>query len=463
MMTPHERQLLARIDRRGRWHSLGLVVVLVWLGVLTAAVFGQSQATYAAARQDRLQFPQSEWGYLYYVTTDNLPDAKQLTAGRTAAFVISSFSTAVVLEQHLPVEVQRGLWRIDLRSLNWTWQDWHQVLKKYPYQPGRFPPLVVRADWLIQELSDNFESDAGYRLLYGGKNIPKTLQEFQKTWGVRVNNPELALLHIENQSGVSLLHVRFLGNEEGRDRRRYWFTEDNAARNFNAKTDPLETLLDKNRPHDASEHLVFFHKTSLVQGVGGKAMQTFLANGQGERQDRAPVDIVVNSEQERGTPEIRNWISCTACHDQGLKELTENGLRQLVASGEELYADKKSQTLIEQQYLADTQLRIELSRDQEDYVRFVALSTGWSPEENVRAFKTALSDYDAQLTLEDAARETYMTPRELTLALGYASGKMKLGARLAGLPHGGTVARPYWESQYHVAYEAATLWKTVTR
>lgn len=442
------------------WTLLVVVVVLFTLaGPCEASA--QSPETWAAAYADRQQFQQSDWGYLYYLSSDHQPPAKQLTTGRVAAFVIASFSKALVLEHHLPVEVAPGLWRIDLRGLEWRWQDWHKVLERYPYAPHKKPaPLIVRADWLTVELGDNFDSQSGYLLLYKGKP-PANLNDFKAFWRIEQGDPNLALFHIEQESGVSLLDIRWVENSDTPDRGRYFGTQDNDPRNFNAKTDPLETLLDKQRQHDASEHIIQFPKISLT-GAGGVAQQYFLANGKGIRQDRAPVNIVEDHSRFRGLAEVRNFGSCVTCHTEGLKRLGKNDLRDLIENGEELYADKKSQKLIEQHYLAKVRLDLEISRANEDYAVFTALTTGWSPEELSRAFGEVFADYDSNLTLEDAARELYVTPDELTLALGYASQKqVKLGARLAGLPHGRNITRDYWESQFHIAWAAVQLWQGV--
>jgi hypothetical protein len=427
--------------------------------LLASASVAQSPDTWRIAKADRTQFPQKEWGFYYYICADFLPPEQQVTLGKVTAFTISSHSQAVVLENHLPVEVRPGLWRIDLRSLGWRWQDWLVVLKNYPYSPVRNPSLIVRADWLTVTLGDHFESDAGYLLLYKG-SPPKSLKDFQKFWGVGSGDPNLALFHIEQESGVSLLGIRLLGFEDAADRISYWQTQDNKKENFSVKTDPLETLLDRNRPHDASEHIVTFPKTSSTQGAGGKAQQYLLANGQGVRQDRAPVDIVEDHRRVRGLAEIRNFSSCVVCHEEGIKNPTKNNLRETIKAGVELYADKDSQQLAEQQFLADVQFKVDVTRGQDDYQTFVALCTGWSAKELSQEFKQAFEDYDAPVTLEIAARELYVTPQELTFALGYASSaQVKLGARLASLPHGGQIERKYWESQYEIAYGAVALWK----
>lgn len=457
------------LESRNRWRAAAWLWFVLFLIALSFHLFArpagaaaQSPETRAAANADRDGLAAVDWGYTFYLTTDALPDVRRQPAERVTAFAVSSFSRSVVLEHHLPAHVVRGLSRIDLRGLQWSRSDWDVVMAKYPYAPQSRPlPLIVRADWLVVQLADNFESDAGYRLLYGGRQIPQTRDDFLRAWQVNWGGSQdpLLLAHVEKESGVSLLRLRRIENRPSANRGYAWGTEDNARRNLSALNDPLETLLGS-RKHDAEEWIVGFPKISATQGAGGTAQAYLLANGDGKRQDRAPVDIVEDTTRFRGAAEIRNSGSCIACHAEGIKPLAKNDLRDAIARGVEVFADKRSQQLIEQQYLADTRLRIEAIRNQEDYTTFVLLCTGWSPSENVRAFRQLIDDYDRPLTLEDAARELYVTPQELTHAFGYASTRqIKLGARLSDLPHGGTIDRAYWESQFSVAWSALELWK----
>src|SRR5690606_16992381 len=132
---------------------------------LVLSLLGAADET-QQARADRAQWPQAEWGYLYYLSTTAAPAEHRAALARTTAFVVASASRAVVIERQLPQQVgDSDLYRIDLRGLEWDWRDWRQVLERYPYAPDRHPPLVVRADWLLVELTDAFASDSYYRLL----------------------------------------------------------------------------------------------------------------------------------------------------------------------------------------------------------------------------------------------------------------------------------------------------------
>jgi hypothetical protein len=410
------------------------------------------------AQKDRQNFPAAEWGYLYYLSTAAAPAELREPLARTAAFVVASASRAVVVERQLPVRVgESDLYRIDLRQLEWSWRDWQTVLARYPYSPGQKLPLVVRADWLVVELTDAFASDSYYRLLYGERNIPKTRDDFLKFWQVE-DDPAFRFGLIEGRSGVALAGIRWIENRPTANRGYAWGTRDSAE--IDANTDPLERP-DGSFRHQAEEWIVGIPKWSAA-GPRGTLQAYLLANGQGERQDRAPADIVADQTRFRGLPEIRTCGSCLQCHATGIKGPKENQLRGVIAAGVDLYADRRTQEALERFHLADVEK--EVLRNREDYAAGVQLVTGHSAEENAAAFKRCIDWYERDVTREQAARELGVSPGELRLALGYASARnLPLGARLNALAHDAPLPRSAWEDAYATAYAAVKLWRSAGR
>lgn len=406
------------------------------------------------ARLDRARFPAAEWGYYYYLSTAAAPEALRPAVARTAAFVVASASRAVVLERQLPARVgESDLYRIDLRGLEWDWRDWLRVLRRYPYTPDDRPPLVVRADWLVVELTDAFAADSYYRLLYGGRNIPQTREDFLKFWRVE-EDAAFRFGLIEGRSGVALAGVRWIENRPTANRGYAWGTRDSAE--IDAAADPLERP-DGSFRHQAEEWIVGVPKWSLA-GPRGTLQAYLLNDAAGKRQDRAPADIVADQTRFRGAPEIRTCGSCMQCHVSGIKGPSVNALRATIAAGVDLYADRRTQEQLEQFHLAD--IHREVERNREDYLTIVAFITGRPAEENAAALKQCIDAYDADVTLEQAARELATTPEELRLALAYASARgRKLGARLSALAHDQPLPRPAWEDAYPAAHAAMKEWQ----
>jgi hypothetical protein len=427
---------------------------LLLLSLLAAASSDTAASEAAAARADRARFAPAEWGYYYYLSTSAAPESLRPALARTAAFVVASASRAVVLEPHLPARVEPGdLYRIDLRALEWDWRDWRRVLARYPYAPHTELPLIVRADWLLVELTDAFAADSYYRLLYGGRNIPATRDDFLKFWGVS-SDTDFRIGLIEGQSGVALAKVRWIENRPTVNRGYAWGTRDSAR--IDAAADPLERP-DGRFQHQAEEWIVGIPKWSQT-GTRGTLQAYLLANGQGVRQDRAPADIVADQTRFRGTPEIRTCGSCMQCHVAGVKGPKVNELRATIAAGVDLYADRSTQEELERFHLADVEK--EVRRNREDYAAAVQFITGQPPEQNAAELKQCLDWYDSDVSLEQAARELGAAPDELRRALALASARTgALGARLSALAHDRPMPRSVWEDAFAEAYIALKAWR----
>jgi len=422
------------------------------ISLLGALLISASPADMAAASSDRQQFRQEDWGYIYYLSCSGEDEASEQQLAAVARFVASSFSRQPILERSTPVPVAgTALLRLDLRELDWSWRDWHRVLERYPYYPPAKLPLVVRADWLVVELTDNFASDSGYRLLYGAQNIPATRDEFLEFWQV-IDDRRSNFGLIEAQSGVSKQRYRWIESRPV-PRGYAWGTRD--VLRVAEGRDLLE-FPDGSFRHDGEEWIVGIPKVSLAEGTRGVLQVYLLAAGDGKRVDRAPVDLVEDHGRFRGLAEIRNTGSCIGCHTSGLNYPTENALRSLIVDGVDLYAGKKVQEQLELFHLTD--VGKELTRNIEDYEAIVRLCSGLPAAELVAAFKSAVDAYDADVTLAVAARELHTTPRELKLALAYVSAGEQ-GARLSWLAHGRAMARETWESLYGRAYYALRAWK----
>jgi hypothetical protein len=420
--------------------------------ILLAAVAASPEAD--AAKLDRQQFPLTEWPYLYYTTTATVPDDQRDALAATLRFVMPSLSAKTDLGPQLPVRVTETLYRIDTRAYGWetTWPA--VLLKHYPFAPEQqavgLAPLVVRADWIVAALMDPVETgDAQYQLLYGGKP-PRTAAEFLEFWGIQ-KDPEYIFGTVEGQSGVSVERVRLIENRPGAKRNYGWITHD--SRNASGENDPLENLPDRAK-FDAQELIVGIPK--WYGGKSGMLQAYFLANGKGERQDKAPADIVVDHSGIRGV-EIRNTISCIACHKTGINAPTSDAFRAYVASGARVFADKVQQEKIDR-YLGSDVAK-EVTRNSADYADGILLVNGLASEDNNKQFIAAVHAYDADVTLEQAARELYVPKETFRLALGDYSRNYGLSGRLAFLAQDQPISRRQFNSNYQLSLKVLALWK----
>lgn len=445
---------LANIVLRGLAAGMAVIPFLLMPAASLCA-----QTLVDLAHADRLKY-ESEYDYLYYVTTRNLPREQRERMARILAFTCASLSSSTLLDRQIPVEVEPTLYRINTRDLGWEKVLPKALKANYPYQfeQGK-NPLVFRADWFVQFAMDQTKSKELYFELLFGKNV-ETLEEFLGFVGAK-DSTEFTFGHIEANSRVAVNKVRILTTVPTLQRTDTWITFD--YEEINAKTDPLENLTrgirDGQHDHDATEVIAGLPKSLPGTGETGALQVYGLFNGQGQVQEVAPTNIVIDNTNTRGV-EIINPLSCVACHVEGLRPPSTNALREYLRSGAEAYInDYEAQKEVDRFHL--TAIEKWIVRANEDYEIAVKACNGYTAAENSAAFIAVIREYDRPLSIEDAARELYVSPEELRNALGYwTSAKKKMSARLASLAHGGTINRESWEGAYREALFILHTWRT---
>lgn len=410
-----------------------------------------------AAMADRARLPLDEQAHAVYLTTSSVLEADREKLTNVLWFIVPSLSSKTLLSDQLPKPVAgTNLLRLDLAGLGWETTYAPVVSKHYAqlYRPdlkgtGAFP-IVVDGLWFAANMLDPITTqDAQYQLLYGGKP-PKTADEFLKFWGIQ-NDPEYLFGMIEGGSGVAVQRVRLIENRPGAKRNYGWLTRDSAI--VAGANDPLENLPNKAK-FDAQELIVGVPK--WYGGHSGVLQAYFLANGKGDRQEKAPADIVVDHTNLRGV-EIRNSASCIACHVEGIRPPSSDEFRNYLDAGARVFADKKTQGDIDR-YLGSDVAK-EVARDQANYEDGVKLCNGLTAAENSKAFVEIVKTYDAPVGLEQAARELYTAPDEFRLALGDYSRRYGLSGRLALMAQGRTVSRDQWINSFALAQQVLAQWQ----
>jgi hypothetical protein len=451
---------LANIVLRG--FAAGLACTVVSVLLTPAASFCASPRSSLVtdehiAHQDRLKY-QNDYRYLYYFTVRTLPEPQRERAARILSFVVPSLCTGTQLDVQLPTQIDDGLYRIHTQHLGWDKALPSILRERYPYASYKGAlPLVTRADWFIQFAMDQTKSNDTYFRLLFGKPV-KTVDQFFALVGAEPST-DFSFGHIEADSRVAVNKVRLITTVPTLRRTDLWHTFD--FERIDRKTDPLENLTrgirDGKHDHQASEIIIGLPK-SLPGGSTGSLQGYALADGQGQIQEVAPTNIVVDDTGTRGV-EIINPLSCVACHVEGLRQPSTNALKSYLNSGAEAYInDYDAQQEVDRFHL--TEIQKWLARSNEDYTAAVEACNGYTPAENAAAFSQLIREYDRPLTLEDAARELYVAPEVLSNALGYWSAARKqMPARLAALAHGGTINRDSWESSYRFAVEVVAVWR----
>lgn len=204
-----------------------------------------------------------------------------------------------------------------------------------------------------------------------------------------------------------------------------------------------------------------YHVASMRPRVISPRKAYFLADAKGNRQEKAPADIVTDDTHTRGV-EIRNTISCIGCHTDAIRHPTLDSYREYVLSGARIYVkDKATQQEIDR-YL-DSPIAKEISRNNEDYAAGLALCNGLTPAENAAAFRAVVQRYDAEVTPEQAARELYTAPETWRMALGDYSRTYQLTGRLALMAQGQSISREQWKSNFALAQKVLAQWHATSQ
>lgn len=442
------------------------------LGIFLAAALSLGGDAHQAAAH-RSQYAPEDHYLHYYSSLEVAPPELRADVEAALKFTVSSASRQRLVEYHVPDRIwwkedgalhRTEVFHLDLYGLKWDAKDFTEVLRTYPYRTYQTKyqnPLVIHPGWLIQEIADQkrSKSNAYLLLLYGRANVPKNRDEYLKFWDI-AKQSEFNFGWIEGKSGVSNVKKRWLESHPILQPEGYaWGTKDADPELFDAGADPSEHP-DGDFKHQAEEWIASILKQSYKTGEKGALQSYLLSTDKGALQDFAPAGIVNDKHEWRGTPEIRNFGSCIGCHTKGLIEPTLNEWRE--SKGATWAKDYKEAEQIRLFHNSDELRAIRLAN--EHYARGVKLINRLTPEENAAAFRRAVDWYDADVTLEQAARELYSTPDELQNALGYARAQEKfLTKRLADLANDVAIPRLRWEQDFYEAYLLLEWWKKETR
>lgn len=428
-----------------------------------AATYSFSHPESQKAFQDRSKFPLETQANLVYLSLCEVPADQRERLADTLRFFVPSLSNRPHLGDQIPLAVPgSNLMRLDLGGLGWekTWpsvihQNYSSIYRRDFFGHAKSPiPLVVSGAWFVSALSDpNVSKDAQYQLLYSGKP-PKNVEEFQKFWKVN-SQPDLFFGRIEGNSGVAVQKGRLMVNHPSANRGYSWQTFD--SRVVAGASDPLENLVQSKQTlkHDATELICAIPK--YYGGRAGTLQAYFLANDKGLRQEKAPADIVKDDTEVRGV-EIRNTISCIACHVEGLRLPTLDEYRTYILSGAQVKFLKKADQQEVDRFF-DSPIAKEIGRNNEDYAAGVELCNQLTPQQNAANFRAIIQAYDSPVTLEQAALELYTTPELLRYALADYSRRHSLTGRLVALLEGQPITRQQWEANYYFAQQVVSGWQ----
>lgn len=418
------------------------------LQYIAAILLSVTPADEAAAFKDKQAIPAAQQPYIAYLSLSDVDDESIQQLEAVTKVVVCSLSSASHLPSHIPQRVVgTNLLRINLQQLKWEETYPKVIVAYYPYrpdltqnQPSPLYPAVISALWFVSNVTDAVRTkNAQDQLLYG-KKPPTTVKELLAFWKVN-ESIENTYGFIEGESGVAEQRVRVIEELPSGIRSFAFLTKDSEL--ISEENDPLANLTPNSFKHDASEIIIGIPKTSQRQF--GALQAYWLADGKGNRQEKAPAQIVGDKLATR-THEIRNWVSCIQCHAMGIIPTSKDEYAQFfkAGAGAEAY-DYVTQEQIQTYLEIDMGGRIKFA--QEQYSDAIDMVCGLKPEDFSAAYVRMIKRYDADLSLADCAREIGCKPEQLKLALAYQSAKkVNVDPRLVQLGHDVSILRVRWEA-----------------
>jgi hypothetical protein len=362
----------------------------------------------------------------------------------------------------VPVDVEETVFRIDLRDFGWDSSLWSFLTSQYPYgihfhnsDDEALASLDeqidllsgcdlcwIRADWFINTAPRPPVYD---RFL----NIPENVHELEQRLNVDVN------LNFEQNrlmragfatSGVSTGNrlVERHSASYGYYWKSYDFKDKGAVGNLFRF--PLGPVFPGNRfaefafQHDGGE-MIF----SLPNGLQGYMLTT----ADGKKIAKGPIEVVRDSKETAGTPEVVNGISCMHCHRHGMI-----GFRDSVRDGVGLFGEARRK--VRELYPEDGKMQTLVAADEARFLKalnatvgsFVIINedAGKSVEEFAEPIGAVARFYQRDLDLNQVAFELGIENPE-TLRELVKSNRELIRLGLGPLASGQTIKRAEWENR----------------
>ncbi len=395
-------------------------------------------------------------------------------------FWCNSLSTEVVIKR--PIQIQPGLWKIDIRDYNWKSETWEKLLEAPdPYfhirglvsitdveqvgfeSNGQFIVTgtkqvtklkeqathafwlnqidilslasltkstipIVRADWFIYQTAIQKDRKVGY---YDFLGLGKKEKDFQKL--IAADIEAVKRLRLEQRAIVSSSSVTL----HNRTLRRlktitgpYWISED-----YNANIDNKNAirLLDDAK-YDATEQY-----GTLPNGL----FAFWLGDANGNRQDTAPDFIASDTESPTTDKRVHVGLSCIRCHTEGIRPINDV-IRKIYKPPFKLISlDYERQKDLQAKFLSDIGSSIE--KDQKHYNEVLDKTNNLNSLDNSKLFARIYSRYSGTRNLEQASKELETSSEILSNKLKQGTTKQVLDPILILLLQGESVTIEQWE------------------
>jgi mono/diheme cytochrome c family protein len=401
--------------------------------------FVSNQEILKTVAYDLQRAPERSRRYLRYFTLTHLYNVgvseDELQTYRLAfAKLINSLSWNSTIVKPETIDVNRTIFRIDIRQLNWTQQTWDDIARSNPYGIKYATPEaktcydetkcdmpLVRVDWFVF-------AAARPPLYHAILGIPETDRELQQTLRVEVAaniDQEKVVRAAFNRSGVSQnnrlieRHALPFGG--------YWKSYDfggNVGRQnlFQCPLGPGDSA--EQFRHDGGE-IIF----SLPNGMQGY----MLVDRAGNRIDKGPTEIV--SDPKRPDKAVTNGVSCMSCHYSGTINKADE-VRPFVEANRKSFKDPDAVLAL---YPAQSKLDEYYEEDRKRFLEALRQIGIWTVSRTGEPISTMAQRFEEELDLPLAAAELGLTAADFAAKLDQSQSAARVLGTLR-IP-GGTVKR----------------------
>ena len=434
------------------------------------------EAVLTAVRDHLRQAPSDDRPYLRFFTLHNLANDPRtslddLRSSRAAlSKVLNSLSWNPKIHVPRAIDEAQVVFAIDLRDYDWDRTDvWQKIMRAYPYglkyrnHPQRALQSLdaeleeltgcmlpwIRADWFIATAT---RPPLYHRIL----DLPGTARELEERLKVdiagsfrdpRPDRIARAGFHKSGVSGQNRLVERHR-SAYGYYWKSYDFKPDSPrTRLTRFPLGPLNLFPANEHPfasqafiHDGGE--IIFTLPNRLQGY-------MLIDGQDQRIDEGPIQVVSDALKTSGTNSIFNGVSCMACHKHGVI-----GFQDVLRDGHAVFGD--AQRAVEKLFPPQKEMDQLLAQDERDFLAALEATIGpfvkvaENQQLDIKDFAEPVGEIARRyrlgfLDLRTVALEIDLQqPEELKKKVGEKTFK-QLGLE-ALLRTGGVISRLEWES-----------------
>ena len=381
-----------------------------------------------------------------------------------AAFSKTINSLSYEPDIYLPpfIDAEQTVFRIDMRRLGWDFDTWKWLIGQYPYGMhfhNHDNEALASLDEQIDSLSgthlcwmraDWFINAATRPPIYDRfLKIPEHVDELETRLNVnfaknyrdnRLARAGFATSGVSNGNRLVERHPALHGY--------YWksydFKDKGAAGNL------FRLPLGPEFPTNDYPNLAFKHDGGeMIFSLPNGLQAYMLCDDKGKKINKGPIEVVRDSKETGGTPEVLNGLSCMHCHRHGMIDFKDT-----VREGIGVFGDARRK--VRNIYPEQEEMMRYLTGDRRRFMNAVDLATapflkvGDEADRDIAEFAEPIGAvarfYQRDLSPETAAFELGIeSPEELRNLVKYNNQLTRLG--LGPLVTGNTIKRADWESQ----------------